>query len=232
MMRPDRPLSWVFRLVLVSVSSLLFLGFAPDPRLTSISLEGEVQALPQEWVDQSTLLACHIAGEIRQSGDGMRHLVQRLSDLPVKPSYRIISVQRSTEVNELAWPVSGAITSSYGYRRHPVTRRHSFHAGIDIRARGGTPVSAPCSGRVVEVERAGAMGRMVRLQTPGGTILSFGHLSGYRCRQGDWIRKGEILGLVGSSGRATGPHLHFAVQKNGKYLNPLTFLRRKTEILM
>ena len=110
-----------------------------------------------------------------------------------------------------------------GMRKHPITRRSSFHTGIDIRSRNGTAITCPIDGVVVSARRAGAMGREVRIQS-GNMTLVFGHLSAYRCTVGQRIRAGQLLGLVGSSGRTTGPHLHFAIKNGGRWVNPIPYL--------
>lgn len=143
------------------------------------------------------------------------------------PTYRIVSVQTTSPGGDSwCWPVRGGISSGFGMRRHPVTRRRGFHSGIDIKAPRGTPVRAPCDGIVVSARPAGALGRLVKLRTSQGQTLYFGHLSAFKCRLGQSARRGQILGLVGSSGRTTGPHLHFSVAVRGRYLNPVTFLSR------
>ncbi|HNW36655.1 MAG TPA: M23 family metallopeptidase, partial [Candidatus Ozemobacteraceae bacterium] len=138
--------------------------------------------------------------------------------------YRIASVSnRQYSATDFFWPVRGSISSGYGMRRHPITRRSSFHAGIDIRSRTGTPILSPSDGVVISSRRAGAMGREVRVQC-GGMLLVFGHLSAFRCKPGQRVRAGQVLGLVGASGRTTGPHLHFSVKRDGRWINPLSCL--------
>lgn len=165
---------------------------------------------------------------IRQGFDWSRGMLVSAGLLPDREEkrYRVVSVRSSRKESGLPWPVQGSISSSYGMRRHPVLRRRSFHGAIDIRARVGTPVSTPIDGVVRSVCRAGALGRMVRVQC-GDTVLTFAHLSGYRVSVGQRVSRGQVVGLVGASGRATGPHLHFAVTMRGRTVNPLTFLARR-----
>ncbi|MBF0548133.1 MAG: M23 family metallopeptidase [Candidatus Riflebacteria bacterium] len=144
-------------------------------------------------------------------------------------SYRIVSTQSSYDTSscneKLIWPVYGFITSGYGFRRHPITKRRSFHDGIDIRASWGTPIQSPCDGVVVSAARCGAIGRLIKIyDRKRGVMLYFGHLSAFKCFCGQFIRKGQLIGLVGSSGRATGPHLHFSIKLSGRKVNPLLFL--------
>ncbi len=139
-------------------------------------------------------------------------------------SFRIVSINSKHSATKHNWPVKGAISSGFGMRRHPVTRRNSFHNGIDIKARQGTSINSPAEGVVVSAGRAGLMGRMVKLRTRAGKILYFGHLHKIKCKKGDQIKRGQLLGTVGSSGRATGPHLHFSVVSAGRFINPLKYL--------
>ncbi len=139
-------------------------------------------------------------------------------------SFRIVSVDSRHSVAKYNWPVKGAISSGFGMRRHPVTRRNSFHNGIDIKSRQGTSITSPAEGIVVSAGRAGLMGRMVKIKTRAGKTLYFGHLHKIKCKKGDRIKPGQLLGTVGSSGRATGPHLHFSVVSAGRFINPLKYL--------
>ena len=124
------------------------------------------------------------------------------------------------------WPLKGAITSKFGMRIHPVTGNRSFHNGIDIRGKSGTSVMCPVDGVVIETGWAGALGRMVKLKTQSGHTLCFGHLSKIKCKEGQKIKRGQIVGNVGATGRATGPHLHFTVLYRGDYINPIKYLSK------
>lgn len=140
-------------------------------------------------------------------------------------TFKIVKVQTQKAVKKsIMWPVRGAITSKYGMRIHPVTGRHSFHSGIDIRGKRGTSVLCPTDGVVVDTGWQGALGRMVKVKTATGHILYFGHLSSIKCKVGQKLNRGQLLGAVGATGRATGPHLHFAVVYNGDYMNPVKYL--------
>ncbi|MDA3822330.1 MAG: M23 family metallopeptidase, partial [Bacteroidales bacterium] len=123
-------------------------------------------------------------------------------------------------------PVTGRITSKYGYRVHPVTkRRHSMHTGIDIAAPKGTPVKAAASGIIKRTRYSGGYGKLIIVQHEKDLVTYYGHLSAYRVRPGQRVTKGQIIGRVGTSGRSTGPHLHFEVRRGGHPLNPNSFIR-------
>jgi murein DD-endopeptidase MepM/ murein hydrolase activator NlpD len=118
----------------------------------------------------------------------------------------------------------GRFVSGFGWRRHPLGGGGAYHRGLDIAARSGTPVRAAASGVVVEVGRRGAFGRMVRIRHSVGLETLYAHLSRYagHLASGRKVRQDEVIGYVGASGRASGPHLHFEVRRNGVALDPLS----------
>jgi murein DD-endopeptidase MepM/ murein hydrolase activator NlpD len=111
----------------------------------------------------------------------------------------------------------GTIGSLYGYRIHPKTNTKKFHAGIDIRAKHGNSVYAAFDGKVVEVKKSSK-------GYENGLVTLYAHLSAFSVKKGDVICKGKIIGEIGTSGNATGPHLHFEIIENKKKINPLKYL--------
>ncbi|MBU1106320.1 MAG: M23 family metallopeptidase [Candidatus Riflebacteria bacterium] len=159
----------------------------------------------------------------------LANAVERAEDLrtrlqPVSRTYKIVSVTSKKIVASKDWPVKGAISSAFGMRRHPVTKRNSFHNGIDIKARLGTNIVCPTDGIVVCAAYAGLLGRLVKIRTGDGKMLYFGHMHKLKCIKGQRVKRGNIIGTVGSSGRATGPHLHFSVFSGRHYINPIKYL--------
>ena len=122
-------------------------------------------------------------------------------------------------------PVRGVINSGFGFRRDPITGQRSHHDGIDISADRGQPVFATADGIVVRAERAGNLGRAVYLVHRFGYETRFGHLSKILVEEGQEIRRGDTLGWVGNSGRATGYHLHYEVRLSGDTRDPSGFMR-------
>ncbi len=112
------------------------------------------------------------------------------------------------------------VTSRYGYRVHPILGRRMMHHGVDYGAPRGTPVHAVADGRVIAAGWAGAAGKMVKIQHSAGIVTMYLHLSRIRVKRGQWVQQGTIIGNVGATGRATGPHLDFRVTRNGKFINP------------
>jgi murein DD-endopeptidase MepM/ murein hydrolase activator NlpD len=122
-------------------------------------------------------------------------------------------------------PVAGTVSSPFGVRIHPILRFARFHRGVDYRAAWGSPVYAAADGAVIMTGWNGGYGRQVRLAHMGGLETSYSHLSGIAASPGDRVRKGQVIGYVGSSGFSTGPHLHFEVSRYGRLLDPLTVRR-------
>ena len=121
----------------------------------------------------------------------------------------------------MTWPVAGRITSYFGNRYHPILHFTRFHAGLDFGAAWGSPIVAAADGQVVAAGWAGGYGREVRIAHPGGLTTVYGHMSGIVASAGSFVRAGQLIGYVGSSGLSTGPHLHYEVRQSGVPVNPL-----------
>jgi hypothetical protein len=122
----------------------------------------------------------------------------------------------------MALPASGPITSYFGNRYHPILHFTRFHAGVDIGARWGSPIVATADGRVIAAGWAGGYGREVQIAHGGGLVSLYGHMSEIVAQSGAYVRQGQLIGYVGSSGLSTGPHLHFEVRQGGTPVNPLS----------
>jgi murein DD-endopeptidase MepM/ murein hydrolase activator NlpD len=121
-------------------------------------------------------------------------------------------------------PVLGLITDGFGMRPDPFTGRKAFHRGLDISARRKTPVLAPADGIVVKTGRNGGLGKTVHVSHGFGYTTVYGHLDKMSVKPGDEIRRGDEIGLLGNSGRSTGPHLHYEVHVDRKAVNPLFYI--------
>lgn len=124
----------------------------------------------------------------------------------------------------LRWPISGRITSGYGRRTHPIYRYRSFHTGIDISSPTGTPIGAARSGTVLATGFRRAYGLIVIIDHGNSLATVYAHLSRVYVRPGNRVRTGQSIGAVGSTGWATGPHLHFEVRSAGAPQHPLGWL--------
>lgn len=119
------------------------------------------------------------------------------------------------------WPV----TSSFGSRSDPFLGSTAFHSGMDFRAPSGSPIRATASGVVTKAGWNGGYGRLVEINHGNGYFTRFAHMSKVLVAEGDKIKIGDVVGAVGSSGRSTGPHLHYEVRKNGSAVDPLRFIK-------
>jgi murein DD-endopeptidase MepM/ murein hydrolase activator NlpD len=122
------------------------------------------------------------------------------------------------------WPTHGWLSSSMGNRADPFTGEKDFHPGLDISADKGDPVYATADGTIVNAAAAGNYGNLVVVDHGYGIETRYGHLSAFKVNVGQTVKRGDLLGLVGSTGRATSSHLHYEVRANGRILNPLQLL--------
>lgn len=123
------------------------------------------------------------------------------------------------------WPVIGHITGSFGERLDPFSGEGAFHAGVDISSQYGDEVRAAADGVVTAVETRPGYGRMVVVDHGFGISTWYGHLSGFHAQPGARIKRGDVIGYVGVSGRVTGPHVHYEVRIRGTPVNPWRYLR-------
>jgi murein DD-endopeptidase MepM/ murein hydrolase activator NlpD len=122
------------------------------------------------------------------------------------------------------WPVRGYLSSRFGNRLDPFTSQPDFHSGIDISTPLGTKVLAPADGVVVTTAEKGAYGNSIIIDHGYGMVTRYGHLSGYAVRPGKRVKRGEVIGYVGSTGRSQAPHLHYEVWVREQAQNPIHFI--------
>jgi len=169
-----------------------------------ISLEGPLLPSFNETVDQYNFL------KSSKFSSGFRKY-HRLWQANARPSL---------------WPVYGRLQSNFGKRSDPLSGEGDFHPGVDIEAQNGTPVKASGDGVVSHADWAGGYGRLIVVDHGGGLQTYYAHLSRVDVLAGQEIRRGQLLGASGSTGRVTGPHLHYEVRNNGTPVNPYVFLAR------
>lgn len=125
------------------------------------------------------------------------------------------------------WPLKGRLTSPYGYRACPFTGRRTFHQGIDVGAPRGTSIYAAADGVIEMARYNGGMGRTIIIDHPYGHKTLYAHLIDYKVKEGEEVKKGDVIGFVGSTGFSTGPHLHYEVHWEGEPVDPMEFLPEK-----
>jgi murein DD-endopeptidase MepM/ murein hydrolase activator NlpD len=127
------------------------------------------------------------------------------------------------------WPVEGLLRDGFAHRNDPFSGEGSFHKGVDISAPTGTKVRTTADGVVVQAEMvAGGYGRLIIIDHGGGFQTYYAHLSKISVHAGQEVRRGEVIGNVGTSGRTTAPHLHYEVHTNGTPINPYRYLANST----
>jgi murein DD-endopeptidase MepM/ murein hydrolase activator NlpD len=122
------------------------------------------------------------------------------------------------------WPVDGRLMSTFGHRSDPFSGLGAFHAGVDISATRGTPIKVTADGVVSSAEWSGDYGRLVIVDHGNGYQTYYAHLSRFEVVAGQWVRRGEIVGLSGATGRATSAHLHYEVRRGGTAVNPHSYM--------
>ena len=116
------------------------------------------------------------------------------------------------------------LTSPFGYRTHPVTGQYKFHNGVDLANDQGTPIYAARSGKVTVATYGGTYGNYVTINHGDGFSSLYAHMTRYVVHKGDTVKKGQLIGYMGSTGRSTGPHLHFSIFYNGSSVNPMNYI--------
>ena len=127
------------------------------------------------------------------------------------------------------WPLEGRVASSFGERQDPINGEGAFHSGIDIDAPAGTPIRAAADGDVTEAAMNAGYGREIMLEHGHDVVTLYGHLSAIAVVVGQHVIRGQVIGYVGQSGRATGPHLHYEVRVHKVPVNPHKYLRTTYE---
>ncbi|MES9996397.1 peptidoglycan DD-metalloendopeptidase family protein [Desulfovibrio aminophilus] len=164
----------------------------------------------------------------------LRDMRERLGDLEISMLLEEASQQTlfhavSAQQERLAripviWPSRGRFTSRFGWRASPLTGKSRFHKGIDITAPTGTRIKATAQGRVVLAEWFSTYGQCVEIDHGGGIHTRYGHMSKILVKEGQTVFRGDVIGLVGSTGRSVAPHVHYEVHVGGNPTNPLNYI--------
>ena len=145
---------------------------------------------------------------------------------------RMDALERSLEGIPQFMPADrGSISSGYGYRRDPFNGGGAMHSGLDFRAAYGSPIFAAADGVVSFVGYKGGYGKTVEISHGNGLMTRYAHMSRYSATKGQRVVAGKLIGAIGSTGRSTGPHLHFEVRINNRAVNPRPFLERAPDVL-
>jgi murein DD-endopeptidase MepM/ murein hydrolase activator NlpD len=186
-------------------------GFMPDDLNSNLDLDSEHGRLVKNMHEQVSQLKI-------ASGDEEKNLKRLLGTL--KKQRNILSATPSI------MPTEGHITSRFGYRKSPFTGRSELHKGLDISNKIGTSVMAAADGVVSFAGPQGSFGQIITIDHGHGLVTYYAHLSKFLKKEGDHVKKGEIIAEMGSTGRTTGPHLHYEVRLNGVSINPIKYIEK------
>lgn len=170
---------------------------------------------------KADILTSELEGNLHSSVDAIR---SRMEDLETNLSL-LSEKTRRIRATPTMWPINGNIGSHYGSRLDPFTRDAETHLGIDIVASKGTPIKATADGVVRVAAREGQYGNLVVIEHPDGLSTRYGHLNKIAVKAQQTVKKGQVIGTVGMTGRTTGPHLHYEVRLNDRPVNPRPYLR-------
>jgi murein DD-endopeptidase MepM/ murein hydrolase activator NlpD len=164
--------------------------------------------------------------ELRQRVDSVAKQMERHSEYLGMVEGSMVESRAKARQLPTSIPVPGAWKgSAFGWRIDPITGQEAMHEGIDFIAEKGTPIHAAAAGVVAFAGYHPSYGNLVEIDHGGGLMTRYAHASKLLVKQGEFVKRGAVIADVGSSGRATGPHLHFEVRLNGVALNPTPFLR-------
>jgi len=192
-----------------STSDLIGIGGIPnnmlDPEIPLKKKHNNLMREMHEQINQTHLAATNQALNFEKL---IKQLEEKRNLLASTPSIR---------------PVSGWVTSKFGYRKSPFTGKRDFHSGLDISNRTGTKVVATANGRVTYAARKKFIGNRIVIDHGYGLNTLYGHLKKILVKEGQMVKRGDVIGLLGNTGKSTGPHVHYEVQLNGTPVNPYNY---------
>jgi murein DD-endopeptidase MepM/ murein hydrolase activator NlpD len=159
----------------------------------------------------------------------LRDLLQGLENRLLNLRGAVERQEKLAAATPSIWPASGWLSSSFGGRSDPMTGEPAFHQGIDISTEKGRPVYATADGTVESASNSGDYGKLVVLRHNFGLTTRYGHLSVFNVKPGAPVKRGDVIGFVGSTGRSTGSHLHYEILANDKLLDPLQLLTQRSD---
>jgi len=179
--------------------------------------------LSQRGVKQSTVEGGREGGK---GGIALDLTDENMEEVIDQYMYFVDTLHRNLSNLPIGYPIYGQLTSLFGVRTNPFSEvGYEVHPGVDIQAKWGAKVKAPAHGKIVFADWRGGYGKCIIIKHNNGFQTLYGHLSAIKVREGQEVNAGEVIGEVGSTGRSTGPHLHYEITQNGKRINPSLFLK-------
>lgn len=184
-------------------------GSMPDDLDTDIPLNETHDRLVRQMHDQ--------IGQVNHASAAQQKSLETLLD-SLKDKRNLLASTPSLR------PTIGWISSDFGYRVSPFTGRREFHKGLDIANREGTPIIAPADGLITYAAEKWLIGNMITIEHGFGIVTNYGHIHKLLKKSGERVKRGEIIALMGNTGRSTGPHVHYEVRLNGVPVNPTNYI--------
>ena len=150
----------------------------------------------------------------------LNYQLYRADKIKKKMSAKIDKIKYTPSI----WPTYGRISAGFGIRIHPITHKPEFHKGVDIANRVGTPIVSTAYGKVVFAGWISGYGKFIKIKHGYGYMTCYGHLSKMNVHEGQIVKKGQLIGYMGSTGLSTGSHLHYEVRMNNKQIDPIPFM--------
>jgi murein DD-endopeptidase MepM/ murein hydrolase activator NlpD len=219
---------------------------ADSMRTVTVALDGELRKLATSAAEATAIIENDPAAstEARWVADRLEQIGSELTSLPrleddafnlnerIATQHRLIEEihtlldQRNAIVDHLPTliPASGRFSSEFGYRIHPISGHRKMHKGIDIAAKSGTPIYAAATGTVSFSGVKGGFGNTVEIDHGFGYLSRYAHASRLLVKEGESVKRGQLIALVGSTGASTGAHLHFEVEVDSVHVDPVAFL--------
>jgi len=203
-----------------SVSNTFLASSILNPALTHVSAQVPVQTTQIDYSRPDSF-----DDFTANSGGPFSTEDMDAEDIEMENKLRLIQATSNPASIPAMWAHTGKINNEFGFRRSPFGgRSYEFHAGMDIDGERGEIVVAPATGIVTEAGWKGGYGNMIEIDHGNGLFTRYGHLSKIEVQAGDTMTRGQLMGLVGSTGRSTGPHLHYELRLGEKPINPRRFL--------
>ena len=191
-----------------------------EDRTRQLAIVAGVENLAQAGVGGGAPLSETSLSDVAAMSSRAARLSGRLDAVAAKLEERVRWISSTPAIA----PVKGILTSGFGYRNDPMTHGPGVHQGVDIAAGPGQPVHASADGIVLRAGEVTGLGRAVYLAHGFGLSTRYGHMSRVDVRPGQRVKRGDVLGLVGNTGRSTGYHLHYEVRLDGDPVNPLGYI--------
>ena len=204
-------------------------GLSLRTRNTELS-DSRVEAAPRVLKISSTRVQDVGTVVPSQSLDVLGNLLRILGQRLEFVRHGVARREAFIDATPSSWPAEGWLSAAYGYRLDPFTGEREFHQAIDISTQDGQVIFATARGRVSSASRSGNYGNLIELDHGFGVTTRYGHLSRFAVAPGDTVERGDLIGYAGSTGRATGSHLHYEVWSSGQTINPLRLLPNRQSI--